>query len=457
MIYKNLNLTLSHEYKTGVDHITNTLKSAGYECYMVGGAVRDMVLGLPAYDIDLATNARPNQITALFNHVIPTGIKHGTVTVLLKKQPFEITTYRSDGKYIDGRRPEEVYFSDTLEEDIIRRDFTINGLAYNTHTNELIDLVDGVNDIKAKIIRTIHNPMDRLSEDGLRSYRACRFAAKLGFEIHEETLEAMSQTVQISAKVSVERVRDEIIKMMSAEKPSIGIEYLRKTGLLKLCLPELDAAYEVTQNKYHAFDVYHHCIYACDAAAAHDPILRFATLLHDIGKVPCRGIGEDGDYTFYNHEIVGSRMLKILMKRLKFSNDEIQRATHLVKNHMFYYTPDWSDGAVRRFVRKVGEENLTDLLKLRAADREGNGSRKGLSQPVFELQKRITKVQEEDSAFSVRDLKINGREIMNELEIGEGRLIGEILNQLLELVLDAPELNSRDSLLEEARKYINSL
>ncbi len=439
-----------------IKKISTTLQKAGYECFIVGGAVRDMIAGHKAHDFDFATNARPQEILKIFKRVIPTGIKHGTVTVLLGNDPFEITTYRADGKYVDGRRPEEVYYSDTLKEDIIRRDFTMNGLAYNVLTGEVIDYVGGVKDISGGIIRTINNPLDRLSEDGLRSYRACRFASKFHFIIEEHTFAAITQTLDISAKVSAERIRDELMKIMATEQPSVGLEYLRTSGLLKQCLPELDAAYGVEQNRFHSYDVYYHCLYSCDAAPVEDPLLRFAALLHDIGKVPCRNRGSDGDYTFYNHEIVGTRMLKTIMRRLKFSNDEITRACNLTVNHMFFYTPEWTDGAVRRFIRKVGLENLDDLLTLREADRAGNGSRKGQSQPVYELQKRIARIIEKDNAFSIKDLNINGNDLITTFNLSQGKMIGEILNYLLELVLDNPEMNTHEILIKEAEKYLEN-
>lgn len=447
-------LRLPSEQKKAIFTICETFRENGFECFIVGGAVRDLLLGLPVYDVDFTTNARPKDVIRLFRHTVPTGIKHGTITVLIKKVPFEITTYRSEGKYLDGRRPEEVYFSDTLEEDIIRRDFTINGLAYDPLTEELIDLVEGIKDLDRKIIRTIGDSIERLSEDGLRSYRACRFASKLGFEIDAATFEGMKQTLDVSARVSVERIRDEIMKIMTTVKPSVGIDYLQSSGLLKQALPELESAYGFKQNRFHSYDVYYHCVYSCDGAPATDPLIRLAALLHDVGKVPCRGVGADGDYTFYNHEIVGARMVRRIMKRLKFSNDEINRVNNLISNHMFYYTPDWTDGAVRRFIRKVGLENLEDLLVLREADRAGNGSRYGQAQPVFELKKRIGIIIEKDNAFSVRDLNIGGNDLMEHLGIKPGPIFGKILNHLLELVLENPEENTNERLLELAKEYL---
>ena len=440
-----------------VERIARTVTEAGFECYMVGGSVRDLILGLPVYDFDFATNARPERVMKLFRRVVPTGIKHGTVTVLLGDNSYEVTTYRADGKYLDGRRPDTVSFSETLEEDVQRRDFTINGLAYDVMAEKVIDLTGGIIDLRAGIIRTIGDPMDRFGEDGLRTYRACRFAAKLGFEIEEGTFEAIGKTLDVAAKVSVERVKDELVKLLETEKPSVGLEYMRKSGLMELFLPELARCYGVEQNKYHLYDIYYHSVYSCDAAPRGSYPIRLAALLHDIGKLPTIRQGDDGENTFYNHEVVGSRMTRKIMTRLKFSNEDIQRVMNLVNNHMFHYTDEWTDGAVRRFMRKVGMENLDDLLVLRRADREGNGMRGGLPAPIRELQKRIDKVIEDENAITVKDLNINGHVVMEEFNLTPGPMIGRILNQLLELVLDDPEVNQGDILLEKAREIFAAL
>jgi len=446
------------------EHISDTLlfivkkfEENGFECYLIGGSVRDLVLGNEIYDYDFATNARPEQVIKLFKRVIPTGIKHGTVSVLKGRNMFEITTYRTDGQYFDGRRPSSITYSNSLEEDVKRRDFTINGLAYDILNNEIIDHVQGLEDLDRKIIRTIGSPADRFGEDGLRSYRACRFASKLGFKIEDETFDMISQTLHISKKVSIERIRDEFIKILETEKPSVGIELLRKSGLLEQFLPELSETFEVTQNKYHVYDVYYHSVYSCNAAPRNRPMLRLTALLHDIGKVATRREGDDGDYTFYNHEVVGARMVRRIMKRLKFSNEDTAQVNNLVLNHMFHYTDEWTDGAVRRFMRKVGIENLDDLLTLREADRVGNGSRSGLPAPIMVLQKKIEKVIEAENAITVRDLNINGNILMKEFSLEPGPVIGRILNELLELVLDDPDMNSSEILLSKAEEIVKGL
>ena len=450
-------LAIPHAYKEGIERITETFRKNNYECFMVGGSVRDLLLGKDAYDFDFATNARPEQVMKLFRRVAPTGIKHGTVTLLIDDCSFEVTTYRNDGKYMDGRRPENVTFSDSLEEDVLRRDFTINGLAYDLAAGKVIDYVGGIEDLERGLIRTIGSADDRLSEDGLRSFRACRLAAKLGFVIDEATQQSIRKTLDIAGMVSAERIRDEIVKLLQTDKPSVGLEYMRETGLLQSVLPELADCYGVSQNKFHTYDVYYHCVYSCDAARKDNPIIRLSALLHDIGKLPTRKEGEGGDYVFYNHEVIGARIVKKIMRRLKFSNEEVERAVNLVYNHMFHYTDEWTDGAVRRFMRKVGVENLYDLFEIRMADRKGNGSREGLPAPVRTLEHRIQKIIEAANAITVKDLNINGYIIMEEFKVQPGPVIGRLLNELLEIVLDNPELNTREYLLEKGREIFPTL
>lgn len=458
-----MKLALPPEKRTRIAKFVRAFREAGYECYLVGGSVRDLIIesrgmGRDTGDFDFATNARPEEVRRLFRKVIPTGERHGTMTVLAGGGlAFEVTTYRADGVYADGRRPEEVRFSETLGEDVKRRDFTINGLAYDVEGDEIIDLVGGLADIEKKIVRTIGDPIERFSEDGLRPYRACRIAAKFDFAIDAQTFAAIGKSLETAARVSMERVRDELMKLLAADKPSIGIEFMRQSGLLELFLPELAACHGMIQNKYHRYDIYWHSLYACDFANRREPLIRLSALLHDLGKVPTRREGADGDHTFYNHEVIGARITKRVLKRLKFSNDDLVRVTNLVANHMFHYTDAWTDGAVRRFMRKVGMENLEDLIALRMADRLGNGMRGGMPQPIRELRKRIEKIIEQQNAISVKDLDINGHVIMEQFGIKPGPVIGAILGQLLELVLDSPEMNVRTTLMEKAHEIFEKI
>jgi len=450
----NLDIKIPDNVSKTVLSIIKKLRERGFECYLIGGSVRDLILGRAIYDYDFATDALPDEVMKIFRKTVPTGIKHGTVTVLSDEGQFEITTYRSDGTYIDGRHPDSVSFSKEVRIDVERRDFTINGLVYDPLSNEIIDHVNGLQDIENKIIRTIGDPIMRFTEDGLRPIRACRFAAKLNFVIEENTFKAMTETIDAVKKVSKERIRDELLKILESGTPSIGIEYLRKAGLLEIFLPELAECHDVAQNKYHIFDVYYHSIYSCDAAPKEYPMIRLAALLHDIGKVPTRQPGVDGDFTFYNHEVVGAKMTKKIMKKLKFSNEQMEIVNNLILNHMFHYTDEWTDGAVRRFIRKVGLDNIENLFTLRMADRKGNGARKGLPAPIERLKKRIDAVIEQENAFSVRDLEINGNDIMEEFDLRPGPIIGKILNELLEMVLDNPELNEREKLIAKTREML---
>lgn len=450
----NRTITLPDDVRETITRLIKRFHDGGFECYLVGGSVRDLVLDIPIGDYDFATNARPDEIMKLFRRTVPTGIKHGTVSVLLDDHQFEVTTYRADGKYIDGRHPDSVSFSKDLQTDIERRDFTINGLALDPATGDIIDYVEGISDIERRTIRTIGDPLKRFAEDGLRPVRACRFAAKLDFAIDNATFSAIPETLDTVRRVSQERIRDELMKIMESEKPSIGFEYLRKSGLLDIFLPELANGFEVYQNRYHLFDIYYHSIYSCDAAPRDNPDIRLAALLHDIGKLPTKHPGVDGDFTFYNHEVVGAKIAKRIMKRLKFSNEKIETINNLILNHMFHYTDEWTDGAVRRFIRKVGLEKIDSLFILRMADRKGNGARKGLPAPIERLKNRIEKVIEEENAFSVRDLDINGTVLMDEFNLKPGPIIGTILNELLEMVLDDPEMNERTRLITAARNIL---
>ena len=428
---------------TGVLYIVNTLNNNGFKAYIVGGSIRDMLLNNLVYDWDITTDATPQQVTVLFNKVIPTGIDFGTVTVMLDDGDFEVTTFRKDEQYSDGRRPDNVAFTKSIEEDLSRRDFTINAIAYDPLKNELIDKFDGQKDLKKKIIRTVGDAVERFSEDGLRPMRACRFAAKLNFKIEEKTLEAIKKTHEVFKKVAPERIHDEIYKMLGSEKPSIGFEYMRESGLLAIVMPELLEGLGVEQPKpYHVFDVYYHNIYSCDFAPKELPIVRLAALFHDIAKPKVKI-----DDTFYNHDLLSADTAALLMKRLKFSNDDIDEVTNLIRNHMFNYTNEWTDAAVRRFLRRVGIENMEDLFLLRVADMKAM-EREIDSAYLTELKSRIRKIIEEQNALKISDLRVDGTDVMKELGIGQSPKIGEVLNNLLEKVLDDPKLNVRDKLIE---------
>jgi tRNA nucleotidyltransferase (CCA-adding enzyme) len=419
---------------------------AGYKCYVVGGGIRDKILKHPVNNWDLATNARPEQVTKLFKKVIPTGIKYGTVTVLVNKMPYEITTFRSDEHYIDGRHPSNVRYAKRIEDDLARRDFTVNAIAYDPLTDELIDHFGGLEDIKKKIIRAVGDPVKRFNEDGLRPMRACRFAAKLNFSVEPKTLKAISKCMKTAKMVSPERVHDEFMRMLEADKPSIGIELMRKSGLLKLYIPELLKGVGVKQPKqFHKWAVYEHAIYACDAAPKEAPILRLAALLHDISKPKCKV-----NNTFYDHENVGAETAEKIMRRLKFSNDHISYVKDLIRNHMFNYTDDWSDAAVRRFIKRVGLKYIKDLFTLRMADIEAMGKKPYKGYPK-ELERRINKIILKQNALHIKDLKVTGNDVMRTLGIPASPMVGKVLSNLLDKVIDDPKLNNKEILIKMMR------
>ncbi len=442
--------------------IAKELHRQDYEAWVVGGSIRDLLLGKPAYDYDIATNATPDRVREIFRRTVPTGIKHGTVTVLSGADSVEVTTFRSDGKYSDARRPDSVTYAETILEDLSRRDFTINAIAYNPVADELIDPFGGRMDLERKVIRTVGDPVERFTEDGLRPYRACRFAAQLGFSVEEKTLGAISQCLESASKVSAERIRDEFIKILQSPKPSTGIELMRNCGLLGVFIPELLTGFGINQNKYHRFDIYFHNLYTCDAARQDNYGIRLAALLHDIGKYYAkREIEGKGGGTkkpvFYNHEIIGAAIARRIMRRLKFSNQDIKTVDHLIRCHMFHYTRQWTDGAVRRFIRKVGLESLDALFELRRADRIGNGLKSGESRSVQNLMHRIEKVLKEANAITVRDLAVNGYDIMNAFNLKPGPVVGKILNHLLEAILDDPSKNQPEILLALARDFYSRI
>jgi tRNA nucleotidyltransferase/poly(A) polymerase len=434
------------------------------EICLVGGAVRDMLRGKKSHDWDLATDAPPGEVTAIFKEaeprgrVIPTGIKHGTVTVLYRGQSVEITTYRTEAGYTDGRRPDHVRFAADIEEDLSRRDFTMNAIALRLPHGEKIDPFGGAADIKAGIIRCVGKAAERFAEDGLRPLRAVRFAAQLSYSLEPETLAAVSGALETSAKVSAERVRDEIEKIIASDKPSRAFLLMEETGLLKLFLPELAACRGIGQKGSHRFDVLEHSLLACDYAAgkgcAQD--IRTAALLHDIGKTPARKIGEDGIWTFYQHEVESKKMAHNILTRLRYPNAYIDAVCHLVKEHMFHYTDEWTDAAVRRFIARVGEANLAPLYQLRRAD---SCATAGIEPPpdfLLPLARRVEKALGESRIFTLKDLAVSGRDLIA-IGVKPGKTLGVILNELLETALDDPAQNTRDTLLKIAENLWTKL
>jgi poly(A) polymerase/tRNA nucleotidyltransferase (CCA-adding enzyme) len=426
--------------------------NAGYECYLVGGAVRNMASGNRPTDYDFTTDAKPEQVIKLFKHVIPTGIKHGTVTVLFKGHSFEVTTFRIDDKYTDSRRPDSVTYTADILEDLKRRDFTINSMALDLKTRKLIDPHSGLKDLKNKIIKAIGDPMVRFDEDGLRLLRACRFAARLEFEIEENTWKAIAASVHKLESVSAERIRDELIKMLLADKPSIGFKIMDSTKILDLIIPELSACKGIKHRSGIQYDVFLHSLYACDGAPSELLHLRLAALFHDIGKAKVFTI-ENGEPAFHGHEEASAVITEEIMKRLRFSNEQIKTTVKLIQHHMFNYSEDWTDAAVRRFINRVGMENIHDLLVLRIADHYGYTRTHSIPQYISSFQSHIDKMLQEDRSFTVKDLVIDGNILNEKAGIPKGRAMGTILQALLEAVLDDPSLNSQEKLIEIAGKF----
>jgi tRNA nucleotidyltransferase (CCA-adding enzyme) len=429
--------------------IHSVLKTAGFSCYVVGGAVRNHVAGLRPTDYDLTSDAPPEEIMKLFRRTVPTGIDHGTVTILLGNNQYEITTFRTESGYSDARHPDSVEFSHSLEEDLGRRDFTMNALAWDIGGSRLIDIFSGVEAIREGIIKAIGSPGERFTEDPLRIMRACRFASQLGFEIEKETLDAGRRHSADIVKISAERVRDEFIKLVCGKECSRGLFLLRDMEILGLLLPELAACMGTGQKGMHAFDVFEHSVYCCEGAPMERPDLRIAALFHDLGKPGTMRRDENGTISFHQHEQLSGELTEQILTRLKFPKRQIRRIGHLVRQHMFNYSSQWSDSALRRFIARVGKEYLDDIVSLRLADAYGMERRNQDLPYLPEMKARIDALLAREDALSLRDLVVDGNDLKAQ-GIPRGPLLGVILNQLLETVLDDPEMNSREKLLNLA-------
>lgn len=443
--------------------IGGIFRKNGFKAYLVGGAVRDMILGKKGHDYDLATNATPKQVMGIFKKVIPTGIAHGTVTIHIFGMQIETTTFRTEADYTDGRHPDSIKFATTIEEDLSRRDFTINAIAADLESGELTDPFDGQKDIRNKIIRTVGEPQERFAEDGLRPVRAVRFSGQLGFSIEEKTLAALSEpeVLKKTASISVERFRDEFCKMLLCERPSDSLKLLEKTGILNIFIPEFAICRNCSQKDsrgFHEFDVADHILYACDGAQKGNLEVKLAAFYHDIGKPECRTTeivdGEERVH-FHGHETKSAQKALASMTALKFPNETIKNVVHLVQEHMFYYEHSWSDAAVRRFIIRVKPENIENLFSLRLADIYGM-HRTPLKEGspawniLLEFRKRIESVLEKKSALGIKDLAVNGRDLMQE-GIPSGKAMGMILNELFETVTESPAMNEKEKLLALAK------
>ena len=433
-----------------LSEFAGVLREAGKKCYLVGGAVRDYLLGREVSDFDLATDARPEEVARLYRRVIPTGIKHGTVTVLWKGFEVEVTTFRTESSYADGRHPDEVAFAATIEEDLSRRDFTVNAMAFDLSEGRLLDPFGGREDLAHKLLRAVGDPMERFGEDGLRPLRAVRFAAQLGFEVEAATLAAIGPSIERFRLVSAERVREELVKILLSERPSAGLRLLESTGLLLEISPELAACRGVEQRGMHVFDVLDH-LYACVDAAPPRVVLRLAALLHDVAKPAAKVERPGEDPTFYRHEELSAKAAEAFMKRLRFPNALIDEVAHLIRCHMFSYDDSWSEAAVRRFIARVGPENMEGLFSLRIADGTAIIGRSVDPRSLEPLRARIERVLAAKEAFGLGDLAVKGADLAS-AGVPPGPKMGMMLKELLETVIDDPALNERDRLLEIARK-----
>lgn len=431
--------------------IVSILRKKGFAVYYVGGCVRDMVMNKPISDIDIATSAQPYDCIDIFIkegfRVIPTGIDHGTVTVVCGDYNFEVTTFRKD-VVCDGRNA-TIKFADSIEEDLSRRDFTINAMALCPFTDKVIDLFGGRKDINKKIIATVGDPNERFREDYLRMIRAFRFASILDFTLNTEVFFSIIRLNKEDwlDKVSVERIKLELDKCFSkSDTPSKMINGMMYTGVLEKILPEIYNCVGVEQNKHHRYDVYLHTMKALDAILKEHPNIRWVALFHDLGKVPARRY--DGkDYTFHNHEFYSEEISLDIMRRFKFSNKDIGYITNLIRHHMFKCSYEMKNSAIRRFVASLGLEYVDDLYILKYADRVGKGRGVGeldLDNTQFKI--RLKKILDEDKILKIKDLAVDGRDVMRIKNIFPSREVGKYLKQLYELVLERPVLNTKERL-----------
>ena len=438
-----------------IQSILQTLHQNEYEGFAVGGCVRDLLLKKTPYDWDITTNARPEKLQELFPESFYENT-FGTVTIKTGSESpslaeVQVTPYRTEAKYTDKRHPDVIDFADKLEDDLSRRDFTVNSIALGLD-GELRDLFSGQIDLKKKLIRTVGAPDERFTEDALRLLRAVRFATVLDFEIEADTLASIKRHAASLKSISVERIRDELVKIVNASRAYEGVQLLEATGLLEYVLPELREGIGIEQNLHHIYTVWEHNLRALQYTAEKNYSfeVRMASLLNDVGK-PATKRGEGKNCTFYGHDVVGARQTKQLMERLKFPQDVRDKVTLLVRYHMFYYNVgEVTESSVRRLLVNVGPENIEDLLKLREADRIGSGTPKAVPYKLRHLKYIIDKVSHDP--ISVKMLKIDGHGLMQTLGVPPGPKIGLILNSLLAEVLDDPTKNTEEYLSGRAQE-----
>jgi len=436
-----------------VVNIINVLSRHGYEAYIVGGCVRDTIMGRLPSDWDIATSATPEQVKSLFYKTVDTGIKHGTVTVVTNGENYEVTTYRLDGEYLDNRHPESVHFTSSIEEDLGRRDFTVNAIALSP-SGKIVDPYRGLDDIKAKTIRAVGDPDRRFGEDALRMLRAVRFSAQLGFQVESNTLESIRRNCALIKNISNERIRDELTKILLSDNP-MTFDLLMDTGLLSHVMPEFEACFLTAQNNpYHVYNVGEHTLYSV-AYIEKNNILRWTMLLHDIGKPAVKTTDEKGIDHFYNHVQKSMEIAASILKRLKFDNKSSEKILKLVKYHDIDINPE--PKAVRKAVSKIGAELFPDLLKVIEADKSAQNPK--FFEKRLKALKRIKEIFDEIEAngqcTSIRELALSGHDLIS-LGFKQGKGIKKALDLLLEKVIENPELNEREKLIKIAQSIKNS-
>jgi len=424
----------------------NTIRESGFEVYVVGGAVRNLILNKPVTNWDFTTNATPEKIQKLF----PDSFYHntyGTVTIKNGNDLFEITPFRKESNYTDNRHPEKIEWAKTVGEDLARRDFTINAMAFDGE--KIIDIFEGKKHIDERKIVAVGNADTRFQEDALRMMRGIRFASQLGFLIDDETRNAMTRNSKLIKNISWERIRDELLKIVGSDHSAEGVLFLKSTGILKHILPELNDCFAIPQkspNRHHIYDVGTHLVMSLKSCPSSDPVTRLASLLHDIGKVGTFHKDQKTQMiTFYNHEVIGTIQAKQIADRLRLSNEQKTKFVRLIEFHQFTVTEDQTDKAVRRFIKDVGKEYIQDMLDLRTADRVGSGATP-TSWRLDLFKKRIVEVQKEP--FTVKDLKVDGTDVMKVLNIKPSKQVGDILDKLFEQVVEKKLENDREILLK---------
>lgn len=443
-----------------VINIINIVKKANFEIYIVGGAVRDLLLRRQTYDWDFTTNATPEEILSIF----PDGFydnTFGTVGIPSKAEdetPFEITTFRTEHGYSDNRHPDKVKWGKSLDEDLKRRDFTINAMALQKTKGKkdnfrIVDPFEGQVDIKNRLIRAVGDPNERFTEDALRMMRALRIASELNFKVEEKTKDAIKTNARQIYKIAKERVKDELLKLIASPHAYNALIQFREVGLMQEVLPELEKTFGVEQKspgRHHIHDVGTHCLLSLKYCPSTDPIVRFATLIHDIGKPQTHNVLKTGTITFYNHEVVGARIAKRIAKKLRLSKKDSDKLWKLVRFHQFTVDEKQTDKAIRRFIVRVGQKNIKDMLALRVGDRLGGGARE-TSWRLEEFKKRLVEVQKQP--FAIRDLKISGHDVMKAINIKPGREVGKILKNLFDLVVNSKIKNTKGELLDYLKSH----